>query len=220
MNTKWQLPLQRRREFPFKDAVLTEEALTAISYKIQHQINGKGQNQVTETVHVFWTRIASFICRSGITIQASSYLLGEAERSREDFGSQGDGAVVCFCIQLLFKRGGKEFQAWLKLQVAFLQAQVINWAGINARVCYKKCPRILIKAISQHIGEVTLNSETLLMRQSRLITDSPRAFIFLQLHLQKHCAVEVLCQVPALWRSVLANRGLCLGYGAMQRGSF
>lgn len=123
------------------------------------------------------------------------------------------GSCVFLYTAPFFKRGGKEFQAWLKLQVAFLQAQVINWAGINAHVCYKKRPRILIKAISQHIGEVTLNSETLLMRQSRLITDSPRAFIFLQLHLQKHCALEVLCQVPALWRSVLANRVSAWGTG-------
>lgn len=80
----------------------------------------------------------------------------------------------------------------------------------------KKRPRILIKAISQHIGKAMLNSAALLMRQSQLITNSPRAFIFLQLHLQKHCAVETFCQVPAGPRSTHANRGSA--WGATQGG--
>lgn len=46
-----------------------------------------------------------------------------------------------------------------------------------------------------------LNSAALLMRQSQLIKNSPRAFILLQLHLQKHHVAETFCQVPAVSRS-------------------
>lgn len=94
MNAKWQLPLQRSSEFPFKNAVLTKEAETAISYKTQHLINGKGQNQVMEAAHIFCPCIASFISGSGVTMQASSCLLGEVGRGSQDVGSQGDGAAL------------------------------------------------------------------------------------------------------------------------------
>lgn len=49
------------------------------------------------------------------------------------------------------------------------------------------------------------------MRQSQLITNSPRAFIFLQLHLQKHRTLETFCRFPAPSRSTPANGGLRLG---------
>lgn len=50
-----------------------------------------------------------------------------------------------------------------------------------------------------------LNSAALLMRQSQLIKNSPRAFILLQLHLQKHHVAETFCQVPAVPRSFPVN---------------
>lgn len=120
MNARWQLPLQHSQEFPFKNAVLTKEALTAISYKPQPLINGKGQNQVVEAACIFCPCITSFICGSRVNVQASSYLWCEVGRGREDLGSRGDGAAVCLHTSPFFKRGGKEFQAWLKLQGAFL----------------------------------------------------------------------------------------------------
>jgi len=55
------------------------------------------------------------------------------------------------------------------------------------------------------------------MRQSQLITNSPRAFIFLQLHLQKHRTAEPFRQAPALWRHITAM-GVSI-WGAMPRGS-
>lgn len=124
------------------------------------------------------------------------------------------GTCVFGYSTMFFKRGGKEFQSWLKLQMAFCLAQVINWTGINAPVCYKKRPRILIKAISQHIGKATLNSAALLMRQSQLIKNSPRAFILLQLHLQKHHVAETFCQVSAASRSFPVNGQLFSGGNA------
>lgn len=105
MNAKWQLPLQRSREFPFKNAVLTKEALTPISYKTQHLINGKGQNQVMEAARIFCPGIASFIRGSRVTVQASSYLPSEVGRGREDLGSHRDGAAVCLRAAPFFLRG-------------------------------------------------------------------------------------------------------------------
>lgn len=75
-----------------------------------------------------------------------------------------------------------------------------------------------------------LDSAAPLMWQSQLITNSPRAFVFLQLHLQKHRAVETSRQFPATSRSTPASRGLRLrgdaegllpaqGAGAAQAGS-
>jgi len=81
MNAKWQLPLQRSQEFSFENAMLTKEALTAISYKTQHLINGKGQNQVMEAARIFCPCITAFICGSRVTAQASSCLPSEITES-------------------------------------------------------------------------------------------------------------------------------------------
>lgn len=69
---------------------------------------------------IFCPGIASFIRGSRVAVEASSCLPSEVGRGREDPGSQGDGAALRLYTAPFRRRGGKELQARLKLQVAFL----------------------------------------------------------------------------------------------------